>query len=64
MKFGKIFCYRAEFQNEQRVTWKVFAETQAEADTKVAEYLEECNGHYNVPDKVRFARVEDGLVLY
>jgi hypothetical protein len=64
MKFGKIFCYQAELKNGQSVIWKVFAETHAEADAKVDAYLAECNGYYDVPVKIKFARVEDDLILY
>lgn len=63
MKFGKIFCYQAELKNGQSVVWKVFAGTRAEADAKVDAYLEECNGYYDVPAKIKFARVEDDLIL-
>ena len=64
MKFGKVFCYQAELKNEQRVIWKVFAETRAEAEAKVDAYLAECNGYYDAPAKIKFARVEDDLILY
>ncbi len=64
MKFGKIFCYQAELKNGQSVTWKVFAETRAEADAKLDTYLAECSGYYDAPAKVIFSRTEDGLILY
>lgn len=64
MKFGHVFRYQAELKNGQRVTWKVFAETRAEAETKIDTYLAECNGYYDAPVKVKFDRVEDDLVLY
>ena len=64
MKFGNVFRYQAELKNGQSVIWKVFAETRAEADAKVAAYLEECDGYYNTPVKVTFARAEDDLILY
>ena len=64
MKFGNIFCYQAELKNGQNVIWKVFAETHAEAETKLDTYLAECNGYYDAPVKIKFARVEDDLILY
>jgi hypothetical protein len=64
MKFGKVFHYQAELKNEQSVIWKVFAETYAEAEAKVDAYLAECNGYYDAPVKIKFARVEDDLILY
>ena len=64
MKFGKIFCYLGRINSGQSVTWKVLAETRAEADNKVATYLNECNGYYDVPNSINFVRVEDDLILY
>jgi hypothetical protein len=65
MKFGYVFRYQAELKNGQMVTWKVFAETRVEAETKVDTYLAECNGgYYDVPVKVKFDKVEDDLILY
>ncbi len=63
---GQVFRYRAKLNNSEYVVWRVFAETQAEADAKVTDYLAECkkNGYYNVPDKVEFVNEEDGLVLF
>lgn len=64
MKFGKIFCYQAELKNGQSIIWKVFAETRAEAETKISTYLAECDGYYDVPVKIKFTRAEDDLILY
>jgi hypothetical protein len=64
MKFGKIFRYQAELKNGQKVTWKVFAETFAEAEAKVDAYLAECSGYYDAPVKVTFSKTEDDLILY
>ena len=66
MKFGNVFRYLAELSSSEIVVWRVFAETRAEADTKVMTYLDECtkSGFFNVPVKIEFASREDNLVLY
>lgn len=66
MKFGNVFRYLATLSSGEIVVWRVFAETRAEADTKVMTYIDECtkNGFFNVPVKIEFASSEDDLILY
>lgn len=66
MKFGNVFRYLAKLSSGETVVWRVFAETQAEADAKVRTYLDECtkSGWFNVPVKIEFASREDNLILY
>lgn len=66
MKFGYVFRYLAKLYNGETVQWRVFAETRAEADAKVNNYLEECtnSGFFNVPIKVDFFGYGENLVLY
>jgi hypothetical protein len=65
MKFGNVFRYLATLSSGEIVVWRVFAETYAEADTKVRTYLDECTKScFNVPVKIEFASREDNLILY
>lgn len=66
MKFGYVFRYIAKCRFGEEVVWRVLAESRAEADAKIDNYVKECSrsGFFNVPTKVEYLGYGENLVLY